>query len=501
MEILSVSTFGLELNLLTVLIIIVGTFLGLLSGTIPGLGPAVTIALLIPLLGNLPEPVALVLLGSTYLTGVYGGSISAILMNIPGTGASAATVLDGYPMSQKGKAITALSISTTSSIIGGLVSLIIIVSSTSYLVTFVLSFASPEYFLMIIVGLTIIAIISQGNMINGLIAGVFGLVIASVGVADTSGNIRYTFDLLYLYDGIQFIPALIGVFAVTEMMMLAGREQQISETTELLGSSWEGIKTTLKYKLTLLRSSLIGLVVGGIPGAGGTIANFVAYGITTSLRRSGSEEIEFGEGNPEGIVSAESSNNALVSGSLVPALTFGIPGNSTTAVMLGALLYLGLQPGPALFNNNIEAIYLIYLGVFFGILFLMSMYLLAPILGKVTTTDRAILIPTILVVSLLGTYSLRHNYGDVVTMFLFGLLGYIMIRHNYSIIALILGLILGPIAESTLWRTIQISGGDPMIFINRPLSAILVLVIIFILTFAFVDLRRIWRSSLSLIKR
>jgi len=479
------------LTLYSVFMLLFITFIGLMSGAIPGLGPAITIALMIPVLEYFQTPIALLLLGSTYIVGVYGGSISAIVLNVPGTGASACTTLDGYPMSKKGKAITALSISTTASIFGGAISLFIIFSLTDYLSDLVLMFGSSEYFLMILLGIATIAVVSKGNFWKGMIAGILGLLLTSIGIAGTSGELRYTFDLLYLYDGIQFLPVIIGVFAVTEMMMLGGRGETIADTPELQGSVLEGIREVLNHKVTLVRSALIGLIVGAIPGAGGTVANFVSYGIAKTIRGTVEDGVNFGEGNSEGIVAAEGSNNALVPGSLMPTLTFGIPGNSTTAVMLGALIFLGFRPGPTLFTDNIDVVYLLYTGVAFGTLFLVILFWLGPYIGKVTMLNKAILIPAVLVVSTMGTYSLRYNFGDVILMTAFGFIGYIMVRHDYSVISLILGLILGTTAETTLYRSLQISSNIFEYFLSRTISVVIILSILLLLFITFFNTDRV----------
>jgi putative tricarboxylic transport membrane protein len=455
-------------------------FISLIFGFIPGLGPVIVVILIIPVLDYFSEPTALLLLGSTFVVSTYGGSVSAILMNIPGTSSSAVTTLDGYPMSQKGRAITALSISTTSSITGGLISVLVILFSIPILSEIILLFGSPEYLLMVVLGIAVIAVVSRGDLVKGLLPGMFGLSITSIGVATTSGEIRYTLDILYLYDGVQYIPAIIGIFAVTEMVRLAGRGQQIAEGTDrLLGSPFEGIKQTFKYRRTLIRSSFIGMTVGLIPGAGGTVANFISYGLTTNFNKTEEDEIQFGEGNPEGIVAAEASNNAMVPGSFVPMVTFGIPGNATTAIMIGALLYIGVRPGPTLFSENIHLVYLLFFGVVIGSFFLIVMYWLAPIFGKVTTTNKSILIPFVLVFSTLSVYAIRYSFGDLIQLLLFSIFGYLMIQYNYSVISLTLGLILGPIAERNLFRTLQLSGGSLDIFLRRPLSLILMLLILF----------------------
>jgi len=487
---LGVSILGASVTPELVIILLIGMLISLIFGVIPGLGPLMVIILIIPLLDMFSTPIALLLLGSTFVVSTYGGSISAILLNVPGTTSSAVTTLDGYPMSKHGEAITALALSTTSSLIGGLISITIILAATPLLADFILLFGSPEYFMLTMLGVAVIAAISRGNLIKGLIAGFFGMMITSIGFADVSGEIRYTFGLLSLYDGVQYIPAIIGIFAVTEMSRLAGRGGQISESGELRGSVYDGIKGTLTRWKTLGRSSLIGLFVGVIPGAGGTVANFVSYGVAVSSGDEGESEHDFGDGNPAGVIAAEGSNNAMVPGSLVPMLTFGIPGNAATALMIGALLFIGIRPGPVLFSEETHLVYLMYSGVIIGSLFLLFMYYLAPYFGKITVTDRAILIPSALALATISVFALRFSYSDLVQLYIFGVLGYMMVKHNYSVIAFTLGLILGPIAEQNLFRSLQLGGGSIDIFLTRPLSVILLIFSVLIVIFPYVNIRR-----------
>jgi putative tricarboxylic transport membrane protein len=486
---LAVTFFGANLTLGLVVILVIGMFIALVFGVVPGLGPLMVIILLIPLLDMFSTPVALLLLGSTFVVSTYGGSISAILLNIPGTTSSAVTTLDGYPMSKRGEAITALAISTSSSLLGGLISVTIILLATPLLAEFILLFGSPEYFMLTMLGIAVIAAISKGNLLKGLIAGFFGLMITSIGFAQVSGEVRYTFGILYLYEGIQYIPAIIGMFAITEMSRLAGRGDQISESAELRGSVTGGIRATLGRWRTVIRSSLIGLFVGVIPGAGGTVANFVSYGSAVSAGDEKESDHEFGDGNPAGIIAAEGSNNAMVPGSLVPMLTFGIPGNAATALMIGALLFLGIRPGPTLFARQIDLVYLMYLGVIVGSLFLLVMYYLAPYFGRVTVTDKSILIPLALSFATISVYALRFSYGDLVQLFVFGVLGYAMVKYNYSVIAFTLGIILGPIAEENLFRSLQLSGGSLDIFVTRPLSLLLLFLSLLIVIFPYISVR------------
>lgn len=461
---------GLELTLVNILIIITLTLLAFAAGVLPGLGPVVSISLLIPYIRLFDRPVGLALLGSIYMAATYGGSITSILMNIPGTGASTATLLDGYPMSKKGEAITALSLSTTASALGGLISLVIVYFTIPYLINVVVLFGSPEYLVLIVFGLLIIALVSKGNMIKGLLAGALGLMVMSIGVSLQTGVVRYTFDIPYFYNGLQLLSVLLGVFAVTQTFTLAGTSSQIARSGLLEGSVIDGIRITLSRPIVLIRSSLVGFVAGLVPGAGGAIANFLAYGISQT-RDYKDGDPEYGDGNPNGVISAESSNNANVSGALVPTLTFGIPGSATSAAILGAIAIVGLNPGPQLFTENLESVYVIYFGIFLAVLFILAMYLAAPYLSLVTLIDRAVLIPFILVVSTIGVYSVRSAYGDVIMMYVFGLIGYVLVRHNYVLIALILGVILGPQAETMLIRTIQLGGFS--LVQTRPLFAVL----------------------------
>lgn len=486
---LGLTFLGAELTVGLAVVLIVGMLIALVFGVVPGLGPLMVIILLIPFLDMFSTPVALLLLGSTFVVSTYGGSISAILLNIPGTTSSAVTTLDGFPMSKRGEAITALAISTTSSMLGGLISITIILVATPLLSQFILLFGSPEYFMLTMLGIAVIAAISQGNLLKGLIAGFFGMMITSIGFAQVSGEVRYTFGILYLYDGIQYIPAIIGVFAITEMSRLAGRGSQIAESTELQGSVGKGIKETVSRWQTLIRSSLIGLFVGVIPGAGGTVANFVSYGAAVSAGDEKDDDHEFGDGNPAGVIAAEGSNNAMVPGSLVPMLTFGIPGNAATALMIGALLFLGIRPGPTLFTRHIDTVYLMYLGVIVGSLFLLVMYYLAPFFGKVTVTDKSILIPMALSLAAISVYALRFTYGDLIQLFAFGVLGYVMVKYNFSVIAFTLGIILGPITEKNLFRSLQLSGGSLEIFVTRPLSLLLLVLAVLIVALPYLRVK------------
>ncbi|SEH17811.1 putative tricarboxylic transport membrane protein [Natronorubrum sediminis] len=465
--------------------VVIGIALGILLGAIPGIGAAIGMAILLPLSLQMDGGLAIIFFVSMYLGGMYGGSIAAILINTPGTAAAAATTLDGYPLSKQGLAINALSISAISSAIGGLIAIIILIAISPFLTSILLSFGSPEYFMVAVLGLAMITIIARGSMIKGLTMGAFGLLVSSVGISEVGGAIRYDMGILLLFDGIDFVAVLIGLFAITEMLKLAGREGQISEEdSEVSGSRREGVTGVLRRPVTVFKSSLIGLGIGAIPGAGSSVSNFVAYG---EAMRNDTNPDSFGNGNERGVISAESSNSATVAGSLIPTLSFGIPGSGTTAVLLGALLMHGFQPGPNLFAQEAVTTYSFFVALLIGN-FIIALIGLAVIAyaGYVTQIDTDYIIPIIIPLAIFGSFAMRDNPIDIVTVVLFGILGYYMVKYDYSIIALVLGVVLGPIAETNLHRSLQISDGSYLIFVQRPISLLMVIVTIAILFGPFV---------------
>lgn len=454
--------------------VVIGVLLGTIAGAIPGVGSSMGMAIVLPL--TLPlEPVnAIVLLVSMYSGAMYGGSIAAILVNVPGTGGAAATTLDGYPMSQQGKAIQALGMSATASAVAGFLTVLTLLLLSPVLIEVVLMFGSPEFFLMAAFGLAMITVVVQGSIVKGLIAGAFGLMLTTIGIAPNSPELRYTFDSLLLYDGIDFIAALIGMFAIAEMIKLSAQEGGIADQAiDMGGNMFSGVKTTLGHPITVIKSGYMGMLIGAIPGAGATVSNFFAYG---EAMRSSDEPETFGKGNPLGVISAEASNNGTIGGSLIPTLAFGIPGSGSTAVLLGGLLMHGLRPGPGLFEAELTTTYTFLLALMVGNVFiLLAGVFLVTRAGRITQLNTHVIIPTIIVLSVVGGYSLRTNWIDVLTVLLLGVLGFIMVKHDYSIIAFVLGVVLGPIAEENLMRSLQLSDGSYMIFVTKPISLLLVI--------------------------
>lgn len=466
---------------------ILGILIGIFIGAIPGIGPSVGMTIALPLTVLIEPTAAIIFLFTIYMGGMYGGSISAIIMNVPGTAGSAASTFDGYPLSRGGLALNALAISATSSAIGGLVGVILLLVSVPVIVAIVVAFRSPDFFLIAFIGLAMIAIIARGSLWKGLIAGFIGILYSTVGVAPITADIRYTFGRLELFDGLHLIPAILGVFAIAEMIKLSGEEGSIAKgNINLSGSAIDGIRSTLKYPAILGKSGLIGTAIGALPGAGASLANFVSY---TEVVRSTKDNPKFGEGDERGLIASEASNNAAVGGSLVPTLSFGIPGSGAAAILLGALILHGLNPGPTLFDESLHITLSLYLALGFGAMFVI------PVVGLLVVTRASYLtkintdyiIPIVVVLSMIGVYTIRANWFDVITVVVVGLLGYFMVKHGYSIIAFVLGVILGPIAEQNLFRSLQLSDGSLMIFIQRPMSIALIILLILVLSAGIYD--------------
>ncbi|WP_435156688.1 tripartite tricarboxylate transporter permease [Haladaptatus sp. DFWS20] len=469
-----------------IVLILLGVLIGIIGGALPGVGGALTVAIAMPFTLQMRSTSAIIFLMAIYNGVMYGGSISSILFNVPGDSSAAATTLEGYPMTKQGRAIDALTISALSSGLGDLFGAIVIILLMPVMVTLVLLFGTPEYFLVAIFGLSLIIVVSDGSFLKDMMAGGFGALIATIGVAPMSVTERYTFGLLGLYDGVDFVAALIGIFAISEMLRLSLRDGSISREgdVDVSGSVKSGVKTVLSRPITLLKSSGIGLLVGAIPGSGGSVSTFIAYG---EAKRSSNDPDKFGTGAEDGVIATESANNATVSGALIPTLTFGIPGSTTTAVLIGALMLHGLRPGPALFDEQIGLTYSIFATlVICSLVIIVFGLLVVRWAGYITTINTDLIIPIIVCLSLLGTYSLHSNYIDVFVVLVMGVVGYLMDSYDYSLVAFLLGLILGPIAEENLYRSLQLSGGDFDIFLATPLRIVLVAMILLVIVGPYV---------------
>ncbi len=478
------QAFGLALEILfswpTMGFVIGGVLLGIFIGSLPGLGPDLGMAVMLPLTLPLSGVDAIILLVGVYSGALYGGSISAILINVPGTAASAATTFDGYPMAQKGQALVALTTSASASSIGGFFTIIALFVLSPVLIAIVLAFGTPEYFLMAVLGLAMIAVIARGSMLKGLLMGAFGFLLATIGVAPMVFQQRYTFGSVALYDGIDFVAVLIGLFAIAEMFKLANQEGGISGGAELTGNILDGVRNVFNHKLLMLKSAFIGMGIGSIPGAGATVSNFLSY--AEAVRSIPEPDVPFGEGSAEGLIASEASNNGTVGGSLIPTMSFGIPGSASTAVLLGGLLMHGLRPGPQLFAEQLEITYSVFLALMVGNVIILAVGLgFVSYASYLTRIDTELIVPVVLVLAMTGSFALRRNWLDPVTILVLGVIGFYMFKHDYSVIAFVLGVILGPIAEENFHRSLVLSDGSYAIFVTQPLSLLLVILIVLIL--------------------
>ncbi|UIJ70681.1 tripartite tricarboxylate transporter permease [Aurantimonas sp. HBX-1] len=453
--------------------ILIGALIGMFVGAMPGLSATMAIALLLPLTYSFRPETGLALLASLYLAAMYGGSIAAILLRTPGTPAAAATVLDGYPMGQKGQAGKALGLSLTASLIGGVLSSIVLLTVAPLLGRVVLNFGPVEIFAIAVLGITIIGSLSQGSTILGLMSGAIGLLLAMVGMDLTTGTPRFSFGILELFGGIDFTVALIGLFSIPQAvrLIMQGNANQSARVSNVSDRMLPTGPEFLKMLPNSLRSSVIGIFVGLIPGTGGDTASWFAY---NEAKRFSRHKAEFGTGYPAGIVAPEAANNAVVGGALIPTIALGIPGSSSTAVLLGGLMVHGILPGPSLMTDYGDVTYTLLWAVLFAnvALFLVGL-LFTRACVAVTKIPNRVVGPVIVVLSVIGAYAINNSVFDIGLMIAFGMLGLAFDSFRIPTPPLVIGLILGPILDTTLQQSLLIGGGQWSIFIENPISATL----------------------------
>ncbi|MBM3487858.1 MAG: hypothetical protein FJX67_14700 [Alphaproteobacteria bacterium] len=453
------------------LFIAIGTVIGLWIGVLPGLGATAAMAILIPFTFTMEPLAALLMLASISVAGAFGGSITSILLNIPGDASSAATAYDGYPMAQQGRARVAMGLSTGASLFAGIVGVMLLAGLSEPIAKAALTFGPAEYFALGMLGIAIVAAASAGNTVKGLIMGALGLSVSFVGLDSVLGFPRFTYGSIYLEAGIGFVPVTIGLFAITEVMFLITQGGTISRAGRLEGSLWEGFIGTLRYPLVLLQSTSIGALIGIIPGVGATAANFLAYSAAQTISKTPER---FGKGAPEGVIAPEASNNSCIPTSFIPALTLGIPGGASAAILLVAVTIHGLRPGALLFQSNPELVYGFFSGLLIGTVMAAILCIaMIPLFAMITVIRIEILAPLLIVVSLAGAYAASQSLADVFVAIAFGIIGYIARRRSYPVICLVLGLILGDLIEKSFHQALMISGRDYTIFLTRPMSAVI----------------------------
>jgi putative tricarboxylic transport membrane protein len=451
---------------------------GIIVGAIPGLTGSVGIILLLPFIYQLDASTAIVMLCGMFCGAIYGGSISAILISIPGTPSAAATVLDGYPLAQKGEAGKAIGIATIASTTGGIISTFCLMFIAPQLARFALKFGPEEYFALMIFGLTIIASVSGESLVKGLISGFFGLLIATIGLDPVTGYARFSFNIPNLMTGFPLLPVLIGLFAISQIFIqLEAVGKKIIHFKQKIKNVLPSFKELRRLFTVIIASSFLGTFIGIIPGTGGTIASFLAY---SEAKRWSKDPDSFGRGNIIGVAAPEAANNGTTGGAMVPLLSLGIPGDVITAVMLGALLLIGIRPGPLLFKEHPEIINSIFAGMLLAnVLILLLGILSVRLFPQVLRTPAAILFPVIFTLCFLGAFSLNNSVYDMFIALVFGIIGYIMRKNNFPVAPVVLGVVLGPIAEDELGRALIISHGDWTVLFQSPLAIFFYVISIF----------------------
>jgi len=429
----------------------------IILGILPGIGPSLAIALTMPFTFFMKPALGLGTLVAIYNACIYGGSVTAVLINVPGTPGSAATCADGFAMSQKGEAGKALGISIMASAFGGLASAFALLFFAPLIARFALMFGPAEYFWLACWGLTIIAAVTGKKVfLKGLIATAIGFTLAMVGIDSVTGQARYIFGLLDLYDGLDMLALVIGAFAVSQVLAMANEGGSISKVGKVTGKVMQGLWVPFKHWVTLLKSTAIGIIFGAIPAVGMSAASFFSY---SEAMRSSKNPEKFGQGAEEGVVAPEAANNATVGGGLIPALTLGIPGTESTAILLGGIFAYGLRPGKDIFVNNPSVFYCIVIALIFSCIMILLMGTLgANLFAKVTLVPGTILIPAITVIYFVGAYATGNRVFSILTAVVVGLMAFLMKRNGYSLISMLLAFVLAPITEDNFVRARMIGG-------------------------------------------
>ena len=470
---------------------LLGVALGIVFGALPGLTAVMGVALLIPLTFGLPPVVAFSSLLGMYCGAIYAGSITAILVSTPGTAAAAATMLEGPRLTARGESLRALEMTTVASFVGGVFSCFILAGVAPQLARFALNFSAPEYFALGIFGLTIVATLSEGALLKGCIAACLGLLIAMVGMDPLTGNLRLTFDSANLINGVSLIPALVGLYALSQVFLTC-EDVFRGKRLSAVNISRKGISLAEIWanRSALLRGSLIGTFIGIVPATGSGTASFAAY---SEAKRNSRHPEAFGNGAIEGLAATESANNAVTGGALIPLLTLGIPGDVVTAVILGALMIQGMTPGPLLFQEQGALVYSIFISLLLANVFMLVLGMASVrVFSKIVSIPGGILMPMVTTLCVVGGYALNNSNFDLGVMAVFGILGWIMTKASIPLAPLLLAMILSGIIETNFRRALSISDNDYTVFLTRPVCAVFLCISLFIL---FNLLRKEWKKA------
>lgn len=474
--------FGTAFIWYNIIFAFIGVLIGTAVGVLPGIGPMSGVALLIPVTASAtgwlpPESAAtsaIILLAGVYYGAMYGGSTTSILLNTPGESSSVVTTLDGYQMAKNGRAGSALSISAIGSFVAGIVTLFALIALAKPLSSVALKFGPAEYFSLMLLGLGAVSGLAGKSVTKALIMTVTGLLLGTIGIDSVSGIARFTFNVPWLYQGIEFLTIAVGLFALGEVFKTIlekdEEEGEIAKINNLLPS-----KAELKESAApIARGSLLGFFVGILPGAGATLASFFSYILEKKISKDPSK---FGTGTIAGVAAPESANNAASGGALIPLLTLGIPGSGTTAILMGALMMYNVQPGPLLFEDHPQVAWGLIASMFIGNVMLLILNLpLVKVFAKIIQTPKQFLIPIIIAISIFGVYAVQVSTNDLLLLLGCGIFGYFLSKNDYPIAPLVLGLVLGPMVENNLRRALTISNGDFSIFVSRPISLAFLLI-------------------------
>ncbi|MEO0249857.1 MAG: tripartite tricarboxylate transporter permease [candidate division WOR-3 bacterium] len=480
--------FGVALQPMNLMYCFFGVLVGTLVGVLPGLGPAAAIALLLPTTFKLAPVSATIMLAGIYYGAMYGGSTTSILVNIPGEAASVVTCLDGYQMARKGRAGPALGMAAFGSFIAGTFAVIALTFIGPFLSNLALAFGPPEYFSLMIVGITVLTYLSSGSMIKSLMMAGVGLILSGVGMDTIAGKYRFTFNLQALLDGVGVVPVAMGLFGISEVLLNLEAEIKRDILKTRVKNLFPSMKDWALSVWSIVRGSILGFFLGIIPGGGAVVASFASYAIEKKMSK---HPEEFGQGAIQGVAGPEAANNSAAGGSFIPLMTLGIPANPVMAILLGALMIHGLQPGPLLMTNAPDLFWGTIVSMYIGNGMLLVLNLpLIPMWVKVLKVPYWLLYPLILLFCLIGSYSLDNSAADVVMMLVFGIMGFLMKKFGYDGAPLILALVLGQKLETSFRRSLIMSHGDCSIFFTRPISLAFLIVAFLLLIIPIITQRK-----------
>lgn len=475
---------------MSIMVLLLGTLLGASFGALPGLGAILSMAVALPFSYGMEPMHAMFMFAGVMSAGAFGGSVPAILINTPGTAQNAATCLDGYPLAKKGQGGRAIAVSATACLVGSLGGVVVTLLFLPVVKPLLYSFGPPEFFWLTAFGLVTITVAAKGNMIKGLVGGGIGILLSTIGYTEMFGVFRYTMGSDYLWDGIPLVPFVVGIFAISELFIYSARGgRTVKFADDLQSINWhkqtfQGIMDVFSRPLQAIRSALVGSGIGLIPGLGGPVASFVSYMV--AMRRSKHPE-DYGHGSIEGLIACETANDAKDGGALLPTVAFGIPGSPDQAILLGAFILHGLQPGPLLMRDHMDIVYALLFGIVISQVVLSGVGLMsAQFMARFSVLPSRALAPFVLTLVFVGTFMVRTNIFDVGLALLAGVFGYMMRRFHFPIITVVMGFILGPLAERSFLLSLQMSDWNYRIFISRPVSDVILLLTLLTLLLPFI---------------